>query len=76
MFISARILYLNNNNYWSNRFGGNESLHDVEGIPVRLQTQQFLHLVSPHPEVAVVVDAQDGHLLLPSASQTHYGTTI
>ena len=58
--------------YW---FRSDESFHDVECVSIRLQTQQFLCLVCPHPEVAVVVDTQYGRLFLIPAGQPHNWAT-
>lgn len=49
------------------KFGSNQPLHDVKGVAVWLQTQHFFGPVCPHPEVAIVIDTQYGHLFIALA---------
>ena len=52
-------------------FHDNEVLHDVEAVSVGLQCQ-LLATLSPHSQVAVLINAGHRHLLIASASQLHH----
>ena len=52
-------------------FHNNEVLHDVEAVSIGLQFQ-LLAALSPHSQVAVLINAGHCHLLIALASQLHH----
>ena len=55
-------------------FHNNEILHDVEAVPIRLQSQ-LLSAVGADSQVAILIDASHCHFLVAMATQLNHCTT-